>query len=246
MNRVEREALIGLSRKQARLAKAEAVQREKVLRAEVEDLLAAEFQAQDELWAEAVAIANEAATKANELIVARCADLGISAKHAPMLGLRWQNRSDSFIDGERRGELRKLAQAKLAALTETAKTMIDGKQLETETALIAGSLETEEAAAFLAAMPTAQDLMPSLGLDDLGVKHWQPPEGAASELLTPSTPADRRRRKVLRAIAAHPEASDRKIAELAGVDHKTVAAYRSRGELPAGNGEFPTDSEETE
>jgi hypothetical protein len=63
-------------------------------------------------------------------------------------------------------------------LTATARTILHGKQLETGTALIAGSLETDEARAFLAAMRTAAQLMPSLSLDDLGVKHWQPPEGA--------------------------------------------------------------------
>jgi hypothetical protein len=130
----------------------------------------------------------------------------------------------------------------LTALTETAKTMIDRGLLDTETALTADSLESDDARAFLEAMPTAEQLMPSLSLDDLGVKHWQPPEGAASALLSPSTPADRKRRQILRAIEANPDASDRKIAEIAGCDHKTVAKYRGRaGELPAAGGEFPSD-----
>jgi hypothetical protein len=126
-------------------------------------------------------------------------------------------------------------------LTKTAKTMIDREALNAETALLSGGLETGEARELLAALPSPEQLMPSLGLDDLGVKGWQPPEGAAAQLLTPSTPADRRRRRILRAIEANPAASDRRIAELADCDHKTVAAYRrERGELPASGGEFPT------
>jgi hypothetical protein len=241
MTKGEREQLIRLARLRAKQAKTEAVQREKVLLSEVEDLMTVEFQAQDQLWAEATAIAEEAARKANEVIVARCLDLGIPAKDAPQLELGWRRRSPEFSNRERRGELRKLAQTKLTALTSTAKTMIDGRLLETETSLITGGLESGEAREFLSAMPTAEQLMPALSLDDLGVAHWQPPTDAAAALLTPSTPADRRRRIILRAIEANPGASDRKLAEIAGCDHKTVGALRrNRGEIPAGTGEFPT------
>jgi hypothetical protein len=233
MTKTEREQLIRLARLRAKQAKTEAVQREKVLLSEVEDLMTVEFQAQDQLWAEAVAIAEEAAGKANALIVARCVDLGIPAKDAPELELGWRRRSPEFSNRERRAELRRLAQTKLTALTSTAKVLIDGRLLETETALITGGLESGEAREFLSAMPTAAELMPALSLDDLGVTHWQPPTDAAAALLTPSTPADRKRKQVLRAIEANPDASDRKIAEIAGCDHKTVGALRrTRGGNP--------------
>lgn len=241
MTKADRDQLIRLVKARARQAKAEAETREKVLLAEVEDQITAEYSRRDELWAEAVVIVEEAARKANELIVARCADLGIPASQAPRVEQSWRSRSSSLSDPTRRAELRKLAQTKLTALTKTAKTMIDGKALEAETALLVGGLESDEARKLAAAMPTAEQLMPALGLEDLGVKGWQPPEDAAGRLLTPSSPADRKRRRVLRAIEANPNASDRKIAELADCDHKTVAAYRrERGELPASAGEFPT------
>ena len=245
MNKTERDDLIRLAKSRARLAKAEADERAKILLAEAEDLMAAEYDARDQLWAEATAIAEEACSKANEVITARCVDLGIPAKDAPRLELRWRSRSPEFADTGRRAELRKKATTQLAALTAAAKTRIDRAALETETALIAGSLESGDARAFLERMPTADQLMPSLSLDDLGVKTWQPPEGAAAALLTPSTPADRRRRKVLRAIEAHPGASDREVGRLAGVDGKTVAAYRhAAAELPAQAAEFRTKDEE--
>jgi hypothetical protein len=241
MTKADRDQLIRLVKARARQAKAEAETREKVLLAELEDQITAEYSRRDELWAEAEAIAEEAAAKANDLIVAACADLGIPASQAPRLELGWRRRSSSLSDPSRRAELRKLAQTRLAALTRTAKTMIDGKALEAETALLVGGLETDEARELAAAMPTAEQLMPALGLDDLGVKGWQPPQDAAGRLLTPSTPADRKRRRILRAIETNPDASDRKIAEIADCDHKTVAAYRrERGELPASAGEFPT------
>jgi hypothetical protein len=242
VNKSDRDELLRLARSRARLAKAEAAQREKLLLSEVEDLMAAEFEARDELWAGATVIADEAARKANEQIAAQCSLLGIPAKYAPTLELHWRSRNSEFMDRNRRGELRKVAQSRLAALTSAAKVEIDRKQLATEMALIAPSLESEDARAFLDAMPTAEQLMPSLSLDDLGVKHWQPPEGAAAALLTPSTTADRKRRKILRAIEANPGKPDREVGRIAGVDHKTVAAYRrSGGELPAPGGDFPTD-----
>jgi hypothetical protein len=237
MNKSDRDELLRLARSRARLAKTEAAQREKILLAEIDDLMAAEFEARDELWADAVVIAEEAAAKANGQIAAQCALLGIPARYAPRLVLHWSGRSPEFA--RRQGELRKVAQSRLAALTSAAKLEIDRQQLATETALITPSLESEDARAFLEAMPTAEQLMPSLSLDDLGVKTWQPPEGAASALLTPSTTADRKRRKVLRAIEAHPGASDREVGRLAGVDHKTVAVYRRAGEIPAPGGEIP-------
>ena len=90
-------------------------------------------------------------------------------------------------------------------------------------------------------MPTVADLMPALSLQDLGVTRWQPPEDIAAQLTTPMTPAQRRQRQIRRAIEANPGASDRKIAEIAHCDHKTVAAHRREGgEFPAIGGESPT------
>ncbi len=245
MNKSERDDLIRLVRLRAKQARTDAETRAKILAAEVEDLMAGQFEAEDELWAQAVAIAEKAAVRANELIAEQCALLGIPAQHAPGLELRWRMRSSEFTSQTRRAELRKVAQTRLAALTAAAKSAIDSQALAAETELVAGSLESADARAVLEAMPTAEQLMPALSLDDLGVKTWQPPEGAASALLTPSTPADRKRRKALAAIEAHPGWSDRKIAEIAAVDHKTVAAYRRRtgetlAELP---GRDPGDAE---
>jgi hypothetical protein len=248
MTKADRDDLLRLARARAKLAKVKAAEREKILVAEVEDLLVAEFEAEDQLWAEAVTVAEEAARKANEHITAQCELLGIPPRHSPRLVLGWEERRAEFKVAQRRQELRRVAQSRLAALTAAAKARIDESLLETETALIAGGLESGEARAVLESMPTADQLMPALSLDDLGVKTWQPPEGAAAALLTPTTTADRKRRKVLRAIEANPGASDRQVAAIAGVDHKTVSAYRRArepgGELPAGGGELPTESGE--
>jgi hypothetical protein len=244
MTKADREALAVLARKRAKQAEREAVMREKVLLAEVQDLITAEYEARDALWADAAALAEQYAAKANAQIQARCADLGIPSKHAPGLELGWRRRSGDFVDSKRRAELFKLAETRLAALTETAKTVINANLLRVEEQLILGGLDSDEAREFLASMPTVEQLMPALSLDDLGVVRWQPPEDAATQLTTPLTPTDRKRRQIRRAIEANPGASDRKIGEILGCDHKTVAAHRRKsGEFPAIDGESPEGAE---
>ncbi|MGZ4526579.1 MAG: hypothetical protein ACXVX7_09020 [Mycobacterium sp.] len=241
MTKSERDQLTKLARLRAKQADREAEAREKILLAEVEDQLTAEFHAHDALWAEAVTIAEEAAAKANAHIRAVCSDLGIPPKEAPQLGLGWCPRGPSYADRERRAELRKLAATRLAALTKTAKAAIHDRLLEVETELIVGELQSSDARKFLGAMPTADQLMPALRIEDLGVVRWQPPEDAATQLTTPLTPTEKRQRRIARAIEANPGASDRQIGKIAGVDHKTVAAHRrgDGGEFPAIGGEFP-------
>lgn len=242
MTKADRDNLIRLVRARARHAKAEAKQREKVLLSELLQELGAEYSARDEMWAEAVQIAEEAMAKANDQIRARCMDLGIPAKDAPSLHTGFVRKPWDRFGPDEQAKMLKRAQAKLAALTETAKVMIDAKALTVETALIAGGLESDEAKAVLEAMPTVEQLMPALTLDDVGVKHWHPPEGAASELMAPLTTAGRKRRRVRQAIEANPGTSDREIARLAGVDHKTVGKYRGeRGEIPSLDGEIASE-----
>jgi regulator of protease activity HflC (stomatin/prohibitin superfamily) len=248
MTKAERDQLVRLARLRAKQAEREAEAREKILLAEVQDQATAEYEARDHLWADAVAIAEEAAAKANAQIQARCADLGIPPKQAPRLELGWRSRSGEYENPRRRAELLKLAQTRLTALTKTAKTAIQDRLLEVETDLIVGALESSEARAALASLPTVEHLMPKLNLEDLGVVHWQPPEDIAAQLTTPMTTAQRRRRQILRAIEANPGASDRAIAKIAGVDHKTVATHRrdEGGEFLAIGGESPADEDGAE
>ena len=59
MSKAERDQMIALSRRRARQAEREADMRQKVLYAEVIDLMTAQFSAEDRLWAEAVNIARQ-------------------------------------------------------------------------------------------------------------------------------------------------------------------------------------------
>ncbi len=120
-------------------------------------------------------------------------------------------------------------------MAKAAKGEIRATALEVEKKLILGGLQSDEARAVLESMPSADALMPSLSLDDLGVKRWQPPEDVATQLTTPLLATQRRRRLIRRAIIANPDLDDREIAEMiANCDDKTVAEVRrgESGELP--------------
>ena len=249
MTPADRQALIRVAKSRGKLAEDEIDARAKTVLAEVLNDLTAEYQARDALWNDAVVIAEEAAAKANEQIRLRCAELGIPADHAPGLDVAWHKRGAGLSDRARREELRELAQARVSALTATAKTIARAQVLDIEEKIVLGALESIEAKKVLEAMPSAEQLMPTISIHDLGVTHWQPPEDIAAQAMTPLTPAQRRVRQIRRAIVANPEASDRAIARLVGCDHKTVAAHRlaggeSAGELPAGVGELPTEAGE--
>ena len=80
MTKAEREQLIRIVRARARQAEREAASREKVLLAEVQNELTAEYEAQGAMWGEAIAIAHDAVAKAN---VANGARVATSASRPP-------------------------------------------------------------------------------------------------------------------------------------------------------------------
>ena len=78
-----------------------------------------------------------------------------------------------------------------------------------------GGLQTDEAREVIASMPTVTDLMPGAEPGRPRRQTLEKPEDIAAQLTTPMTPAQWRRRQILRAIEANPGASDRAIAQIA-------------------------------
>jgi hypothetical protein len=245
VNKAERENLARLARKRAKLAKDMVAEREKTLAADVEDQLAAVHRFDDDAWAEITRAAEKMAAEADAKIAEITRQLGMPPHLRPELRLSWYQRGESGSAG-RRAELRKLAQARIAAAGQAARTAIEAKVLEVETELVRDGLDSAEAVAYLNAMPTAEDLMPPVRIAELegGQRPepgWSPPVGLTAALLTPSTATDRKRQAIQQAIAAHPDESNRGIARLVGVDHKTVAKARlgDGGEIPSDAGRIP-------
>jgi hypothetical protein len=251
MTQRDRDRLAGLARKRAKVSKQMVAERQKVLLADVEDQLAAEYQFNEEVWADITREAQAEVAKADAKIAEICRSWGVPEGFRPGLNLMWYSRGENAAAG-RRAELRKLAQARIDAAGQTAKVTIDVKLLEIETELVRDGLDSAQAHRFLTSMPSVEELMPRVEIGELGEgaeperPHWHPSPELTRDVLTPSTGRVReeRRRAIKRALAANPEGSNREIARMAGVDHKTVATHRA-GEFPADDGELPSDEAET-
>src|SRR5262249_1031893 len=152
--------------------------------------------------------------------------LGYDARYAPQADLPYTWRYDRRTP-DAKDEARKLADKRLQAMRASAAKEIEARALAAEERLITSGLDSDEARELVGSLPTTEPLMPSISLADLGVTTWQAARDAAKELLAIPDGAGRRRNLILRAIAQNPGASDRKIAEITGFDHKTVARYRA-------------------
>jgi DNA-binding CsgD family transcriptional regulator len=249
MSKTDRANLERLARKNAALAKIMIGERVNVLRSEVEDQLSAEYKFDDDIWADITRKAREEVARADAQVAEHCRRIGVPDNLRPRIQTSWYSRGESML-AERRAELRKLAQARIDAAAASARVAVEKNLLEIETTLIRGGLDTAEAAAFIDAMPTPEQLLPSVDVTDLDPDKphdghqlgWQPPQGAAAQLLAATSATDResKRQAIAAALAANPDGSNREIARLAGVDHKTVGKLRQQGgETPQQDGENP-------
>jgi len=248
MTKADRDALIKIARGRARLAKSALAERERILTTEIEESLIMEFRLRDDVEDDVRRMAEEAIAKLNEQICDQARLMGFSDEHVPQATLPYRSRYDTRGD-KAKEQAHHLALTRLASMRASAAKAIEERLLTIEERLIVGGLESEEARGIAESLPAADDLMPSLTLDDIGVRTWQPAADAARELLAIPSGADRRRKLIMRAIALNPGASSRRIAEITGFDPKTVRKYREgqaaiTGDFPSATDEFPDGDEE--
>jgi hypothetical protein len=79
LNKADRDALIRVVKDRAKLAEKDVAARARVLLAEVLDLMAAEFAANDALWSDQLLLAEEGVRQLNAQIRQRCSEVGIPA-----------------------------------------------------------------------------------------------------------------------------------------------------------------------
>lgn len=166
MTRREREDLAQLVRRREKVAKTTAAERSAELLADFEQQMATVYAAEDEAWKDVTTRAKQLVAEADAEIAKRCRELGIPEDLRPGLSLGWYGRGQN-ASKERRAELRRVAQSRIAAMEKQARSEIERSSVEVQTQLLAGGLETDEARAFLESMPTAQALMPPLNATDL-------------------------------------------------------------------------------
>src|SRR5262249_55715491 len=108
----------------------------------------------------------EAASELDAKLAAICRQHGIPEKLRPQLGYCWASRGENALS-ERRGELRRVAQARIEAIKQTALTTIMANEAEALTSIVATGLTSGEARSFLDAMPTPEQLMPPIVLQEI-------------------------------------------------------------------------------
>lgn len=166
LSKGERDELAKLAKRRERTAKSGVEHRAAELLADAEAQLAAVYSANDETWAELTAEAKRLVDDLDAQIAERCRDLGVREEFRPGLSLSWYGRGANG-DAQRRAELRKVAQTRIAAESKRAKHAIEVRTTDVLTELAAGALHSDEAHAFLASIPTPAELMPTLDIKAL-------------------------------------------------------------------------------
>jgi hypothetical protein len=155
----ERDDLARVIKLRAKVAREGITQREAELLADMEDQLAAKYKFDHKLWADITAAAQEAIAEAD-------AKSGIHEDFRPKLSLSWYNRGENAL-ADRRAELRRVAQTRIAAVGKAAKTAISAQEANLLTAVIADGLTSEQARNLLESMPTVEWLMPQMNIAEL-------------------------------------------------------------------------------
>ena len=161
MTRSDRDDLAKVTRLRAKVAKASLDTLALDCRAEVEAQLSAIDQTDDERWRVITADAKRLIEEADAKVAAICAAHGIPDKFRPELHLSWFGRGEN-ASAARRGELRRLAYARIDADRKAAGQLVDTWAADTLTALLAGGLSSADAKAFLEALPSPEALLPSV------------------------------------------------------------------------------------
>lgn len=164
MTRAEAQNLGALIRKQERLLKTSLEQRAAEVMADFEAQLCRTYSFdEDEVWAEARRLANEAVTDAQARIAGRCAELGIPEEFAPSIEHYWFGRGQNATK-ERQVELRRAADAECKAKLRRGRTEVERWSLEAQTKLVAHNLTSDAAKAFLDQIPATDALLPTIDL----------------------------------------------------------------------------------
>ena len=163
-DRIELENMVKLRTK---VAKGDVDTRMAYLRAEFEQEMATIYKAKDERWRHVVEAAAEAAERANAEIQKICEDNNIPQDSRPsMSNPLWFGRGEN-ASKERRAELRKVAETRLDAMAKQAKGQIDRDDAMLRLQITAMSVTTQQAMAFLEALPSIEQLMRALDVQEL-------------------------------------------------------------------------------
>jgi hypothetical protein len=193
MSRSEREDLQRLVRQREKVLKSTAKQRSSELLADFENQMGSEYAFdQDETWAAAQKVADREVAKAQALVAARCRELGIPDRFSPSLKLVWRARGyDNLVD-QRKAELRRMAQTRIAAEEQKAIVQIETSCLDAQTKLALASCTSNMARSFVESLPLVETLMPRLSYSEVAGEADPP---LVDQLVSPGALRQRRFRE---------------------------------------------------
>jgi hypothetical protein len=161
----ERDDLLRVARLRERAAKTAAAQRSAELLADFEQQLASIYSFdQSDIWAKAYEAAKTATAAADATVAEECEKLGIPKRFAPSIALSWYGRGENASQ-QRRAELRKVAQTRIAAVEKEARAKIEQMSADVQIELIANGL-SDAAKTLLEQMPRVDQLMPALAVTE--------------------------------------------------------------------------------
>jgi hypothetical protein len=159
----ERKELAQLIRQRERVLRQKAKERSAELLSRFEQQVATIYKFDDDaVWKESFEIAEQELDRANKKIAERSAELGIPKRFAPCLEWGWRGRQGEAAFKERRAELRKVAQSKIAALEQRAVSKIAEQSLAAQTEVIENGIQSSAGKRFLRALRPLDELMPPL------------------------------------------------------------------------------------
>lgn len=158
LSRTERNDLVTLARRRARVAVNDAKARAAEMKAEVEEALAREFSSQDERWKHEIDAAWEQIQEVQAMISAKLSTEGVPDQFHPRVSLGWVSRGENVVN-ERRVELRRVATSRIDEMLKRATAEIERSTVEVETDLLLAN-SSEAAQHVLKTLPTPEALLP--------------------------------------------------------------------------------------
>ena len=166
MTKGERADIFKVVRAQERLAKTEVKEQAAALKAEFEQQLDTSYSFNsDEIWEQADKIVEEAVAIAQTMVAERSAEIGIPTQFAPSIHKYWSPGGRQLVEKDH-VKMRRVAHVRIDAMASEAHTRIERWSVDAQTNLVASGLTTDAARAFLENMPSTQDIMAVLTVDD--------------------------------------------------------------------------------
>jgi hypothetical protein len=163
----ERGDLCSIIRQREKVAKACAAQRAAQLRADFEKQLKTTYSYdQDAVWEQAMDEVEKIAQAAQKRVAERCQELGIHERFAPGLDVHWYRAGVQAVEKERT-DLRRLSNLLIEASERQACLRIMQASVKAQTEIMSTGITSEDGQAFLARIPSVEELMPLIPVTEV-------------------------------------------------------------------------------